>query len=72
MIKMMINQLLNISMLNLYQKYLCKLFKKNYHITQCYNCFNFNHMTKFCKNEECCFKCTDKHHIEECITLMNK
>ncbi len=28
MIKMMINQLLNISMLNLYQKYLCKLFKK--------------------------------------------
>ena len=49
MIKMMINQLLNISMLNLYQKYLCKLFKKNYHITQCYNCFNFNHMTKFCK-----------------------
>jgi len=51
---------------------LCKLFKKNCCITQYYKCFDFDHMIKFCKNEECCFKCADKHHIEKCIVLMNK
>ncbi len=29
-------------------------------------------MTRFCKNKERCFKCTDKHHIKKCIMLMNK
>ncbi len=29
-------------------------------------------MTRFCKNKECCFKCTDKHHIEECVVSMNR
>ncbi len=71
-IKTMINWLLNINMLNSYQECLCKLFEKNCCITQCYRCFDFNHMIKFCKNEECCFKCTDKHHIEKCVVLMNK
>ncbi len=72
MIKTMMNQLLNVSMLNSYQECLCKLFKKNCCIIQCYRCFDFDHMTKFCKNEECCFKCTDKHHIKKCVVLMNK
>ncbi len=68
----MMNQLLNISMLNSYQECLCKLFEKNCCITQCYKCFNFDHMTKSCKNEKCCFKCTDKHHIEKCVVLMSR
>ncbi len=72
MIKTMINWLLNINMLNSYQECLCKLFKKNCCITQCYKCFDFDHMTKFCKNEERCFKCTDKHHIKRCVVSMNK
>jgi len=72
MTKMMMNQLLNINMLNSYQECICKLFERNCCITQCYKCFDFDHMTKFCKNEEHCFKCTDKHHIEKCIVLMNK
>jgi len=72
MIKTMMNQLLNVNMLNSYQECLCKLFEKNCCITQCYKCFDFNHMTKFCKNEECCFKCTDKHHIKKCVVSMNK
>ncbi len=59
-------------MLNSYQKCLCKLFEKNCRITQCYRCFNFDHMTRFCKNEECCFKCADKHHIKRCVVSMNK
>ncbi len=59
-------------MLNLYQECSCKLFKKNCCITQCYKCFDFDHMTKFCKNEERCFKCTDKHYIKKCVVLMNK
>ena len=41
-------------------------------VLQCYKCFNFDHVTRFCKNKECCFKCTDKHHIEKCVVLMNK
>ncbi len=71
-IKIMMNWLLNVDMLNSYQECLCELFEKNCRITQCYRCFNFDHITKFCKNEKCCFKCTDKHHIKKCIVLMNK
>ncbi len=71
-IKMIMNWLLNMNMLNLYQECSCKLFKKNCCIMQCYKCFDFDHVTKSCKNEECCFKCTDKHHIKRCIVLMNK
>jgi len=72
MIKAMMNWLLNINMLNLYQKCFCELFKKSCCIMQCYKCFKLNHMIKFCKNEMRCFKCTNKHHIEKCATLMNK
>ncbi len=59
-------------MLNSYQECLCKLFEKNCCITQCYKCFDFDHIIKFCKNEKHCFKCTDKHHIEKCVVSMNK
>ncbi len=72
MIKTMMNHLLNVNMLNSYQECICELFERNCCITQCYRCFDFNHMIKFCKNEECCFKCTDKHYIKECIVSMNK
>jgi hypothetical protein len=72
MIKVMINWLLNVNMLKSYQKCSCKLFKKNCHIIQCFKCFKFNHMTKFCKNEERCLKCADKHHFKECIVSANK
>ncbi len=59
-------------MLNSYQECSCKLFKRNCYIMQCYKCFNFDHMIKFCKNKKRCFKCTDKHHIEKRVVLMNK
>ncbi len=72
MIETMMNRLLNVNMLNSYQECLCKLFEKNCCITQCYRCFDFDHMTKFCKNKECCFKCADKHHIEKCVVSMNR
>ncbi len=71
-IKAMINQLMNESMLNLYQECLCKLFEKNCHITQCYRCFEFDHMIRFCKKKQRCAKCTDKHHIKECMMSLNK
>ncbi len=71
-IKTMMNWLLNVDMLNSYQECSCKLFEKNCRITQCYRCFDFDHIARFCKNEECCFKCTDKHHIEECVVSMNR
>ena len=71
-IEAMTNQLMNESMLNSYQECLCKLFEKNCHITQCYKCFKFDHMIRFCKKKQHCAKCTDKHHIEECVMSSNK
>ncbi len=63
---------MNESMLNLYQECLCKLFEKNCYITQCYRCFEFDHMIRFCKKKQRCTKCTDKHHIEECMISLNR
>jgi len=71
-IKAMMNWLMNESMLNLYQECSCKLFKKNCCITQCYRCFKFDHMIRFCKKKQRCVKCADKHHIKECMMSLNK
>ena len=71
-IKAIMNWLMNKNMLNLYQECSCKLFEKNCCITQCYRCFKFDHMIRFCKKKQRCAKCADKHHIEECIMSLNK
>ncbi len=71
-IKAMMNWLMNESMLNLYQKCSCKLFEKNCCITQCYRCFKFDHMIRFCKKKQRCAKCADKHHIKEYVMSLNK
>ncbi len=71
-IKAMMNWLMNESMLNLYQECSCKLFEKNCHITQCYRCFKFDHMIRFCKKKQRCVKCANKHHIKECMMSLNK
>jgi len=71
-IEAMMNQLMNESILNSYQECSCKLFEKNCHITQCYRCFKFDHMIRFCKKKQRCAKCADKHHIEECMMSLNK
>ncbi len=72
MIEAMINWLMNISMLNSYQECTCKLFEKNCYITQCFRCHNFDHMIKFCRKNQHCKKCADKHHIQKCIMSLNK
>ncbi len=72
MIKAMMNQLMNVSMLNLYQECACKLFEKNCCITQCFRCHKFDHMIKICKKNQCCEKCADKHHIKKCVMSLNK
>ncbi len=71
-IKAMINRLINMSMLNSYQECACKLFEKNCHIIQCFRCHKFDHMTKFCRKNQRCKKCTDKHHIKKCMMSLNK
>ncbi len=71
-IEAMTNQLMNESMLDSYQQCSCKLFEKNCHITQCYRCFEFDHMIRFCKKKQRCAKCADKHHIEECVMSSNR
>ncbi len=71
-IEAMTNQLMNMSMLNLYQECACKLFKKNYHITQCFRCHEFDHMIKICRKNQRCEKCADKHHIKKCVMSSNR
>ncbi len=71
-IKVMMNWLMNISMLNAYHECICKLFKKNCYITQCFRCQEFDHMIRFCRKNQRCIKCTDKHHIKRCVTSLNK
>ena len=71
-IEAMMNQLMNMSMLNSYQECACKLFEKNCRVTQCFKCHEFDHMTKFCRKNQRCKKCADKHHIKKCVMSLNK
>ena len=63
---------MNISMLNTYHECIYELFEKNCHITQCFRCQEFDHMIRFCKKNQRCIKCADKHHLEKCVTSLNK
>ncbi len=71
-IKAMMNQLMNMSMLNAYYECTCKLFEKNCCIIQCFRCQKFDHMIRFCRKNQRCVKCTDKHHIERCVMSLNR
>ncbi len=71
-IEAMINQLMNVSMLNVYHECACELFKKNCCITQCFRCQEFDHMIRFCKKNQRCVKCANKHYIEKCMMSLNK
>ncbi len=72
MIEAMINQLINVNMLNAYHECAYELFKKNCCITQYFKCQEFDHMIRFCKKNQRCVKCADKHHIKKCMTSLNK
>ncbi len=63
---------MNVSMLNAYHECACELFKKNCCITQCFRCQEFNHMIRFCRKNQRCIKCADKHHIERCMMSLNR
>ncbi len=71
-IEAMMNQLMNVSMLNSYQECACELFKKNCCIIQCFRCHEFDHMIKFCRKNQRCKKCADKHHIKKCVMSSNR
>ncbi len=71
-IEAMMNWLMNVSMLNAYHECACKLFKKNCCITQCFRCQEFDHMIRFCRKNQRCVKCADKHHTKRCMTSSNK
>jgi len=66
------NQLMNMSMLNAYHECACELFEKICHITQCFRCQEFNHMIRFCRKNQHCVKCADKHYIKRCMMSLNK
>ncbi len=63
---------MNMSMLDAYHECTCKLFKKNCCIIQCFRCQKFYHMIRFCRKNQRCIKCTDKHHIERCVMSLNR
>ncbi len=63
---------MNVSMLNAYHECAYELFKKNCHITQCFKCQKFDHMIRFCRKNQRCVKCADKHHIKRCMMSLNK
>ncbi len=71
-IEAMTNQLMNVNMLDAYHKCTCELFKKNCHITQCFRCQEFDHMIRFCRKNQRCIKCADKHYIKKCVMSLNK
>ncbi len=71
-IKAMMNWLMNVNMLNAYHECICKLFKKNCCITQCFRCQEFDHMIRFCRKNQRCIKCADKHHIKRFMMFSNK
>lgn len=71
-IKKIMNRLFNVNSLNSYQKYIYKLFKKICCIKQCFKCWKFNHIIKFCKNEKWCLKYINKHHFKKYVTSMSK
>ncbi len=71
-IEAMTNQLMNVSMLNAYHECACELFEKNCHITQCFRCQEFDHMIRFCRKNQRCVKCINKHHIKRCMMFSNK
>jgi len=71
-IEVMMNWLMNMNMLNAYCECACKLFKKNCYITQCFKCQEFDHMIRFCRKNQRCIKCADKHHIKRCMMSLNK
>ncbi len=71
-IEAMINQLMNVNMLNAYHECTCELFEKNCCITQCFKCQEFDHMIKFCRKNQRCIKCANKHHIKKCMMFLNK
>ncbi len=63
---------MNVSMLNAYHECTCELFEKNCHITQCFRCQEFDHMIRFCRKNQRCVKCVNKHHIKKCMMSLNK
>ncbi len=71
-IEAIINQLMNVNMLNTYHEYACELFKKNCCITQCFRCQEFDYMIRFCRKNQCCVKCANKHYIKKCMMFLNK
>ncbi len=71
-IEAMMNQLINMNMLNAYYECACELFEKNCCITQCFRCQEFDHMIRFCRKNQRCIKCADKHHIKKCMMSLNK
>lgn len=49
----------------------CK-FLQDFGIVRCYNCSQFGHVSKYCRNETACPICSGNHSMSECEKIMKK
>lgn len=40
--------------------------QEHINLAQCFRCAGFNHVAKYCTQEECCHKCGGKHKPDQC------
>lgn len=45
--------------------------QEHLNLAQCFKCCGFGHVSKYCSQEECCFKCGGKHSGINCIEALN-
>lgn len=62
----MANRLIREGLIEDYENKECKLFSKDCQITQCFNCHQYGHVGKTCRNETRCGHCASAHSSHAC------
>ena len=62
----MANRLINEGLLVDYEIKHCERFHKNNILVQCFNCYKYGHISKWCKHPTACGRCAGGHPTHEC------
>lgn len=41
-------------------------------LIRCFNCSEYHHTAKYCKNEMCCSKCSGPHLLAQCTSVVDR